>query len=72
MTFFTFDAQLAAIGLVRGDMENEMNCCVVGNITANSWRLHAPALLLLVLLEKSNMLPYLSASGSSLDLVSGQ
>ena len=40
-----------------------MECCVVGNITANSWRVHAPALLLLVLPRKSNMLPDLSASG---------
>ena len=62
MTFFTFVAPLAAIGLVHGDIENELNCCVVGNISANSWRLHTPALLLLVLPRKSNMLPDLSAS----------
>ena len=55
-------APLAAIGLVRGDMENALDCCVVGNISANSWWLHAPALLLLVLPRKSNMLPDLSAS----------
>ena len=60
MTFLTFVAPLAAIGLVRGDMENALDCCVVGNISANSWRLHAPALLLLVLPRKSNMLPDLS------------
>ena len=59
---FTFVAPLAAIGLVRGDMENALDCCVVENISANSWRLHAPALLLLVLPRKSNMLPDLSAS----------
>ena len=63
MIFFTFVAPLAAIGLVRGDMENALDCCVVGNISANSWWLHAPALLLLVLPRKSNMLPDLSASG---------
>ena len=63
MTFFTFVAPLAAIGLVRGDMEIELDCCVVGNISANSWWLQAPALLLLVLPRKSNMLPDLSASG---------
>ena len=51
-----------AIGLVCGDMENALDCCVVGNISANSWRLHAPTLLLLVLPRKSNMLPDLSAS----------
>ena len=62
MTFLTFVAPLAAIGLVRGDMKNELDCCVGGNISANSWRLHAPALLLLVLTRKSNMLPDLSAS----------
>ena len=62
MTFFTFVAPLAAIGLVHGDMENELYCCVVRNISANSWRLHAQALLLLVLPQKSNMLPDLSAS----------
>ena len=62
MTFFIFVAPLAAIGLVRGDMENALDCCVVGNISANSWRLNAPALLLLVLPQKSNMLPDLSAS----------
>ena len=62
MTFFTFAATLAAIGLVRGDMENALDCCVVGNISVNSWWLHAPALLLLVLPRKSNMLPDLSAS----------
>ena len=37
MTFFTFVAPLAAIGLVCGDMENALDCCVVGNISANSW-----------------------------------
>ena len=49
MTFLTFVAPLPAIGLVHGDMENELDCCVVGNISANLWWLHAPALLLLVL-----------------------
>ena len=34
MIFLTFVAPLAAIGLVRGDMENELDCCVVGNIRA--------------------------------------
>ena len=63
MTFLTFVALLAAIGLVRGDMENELDWCGVENISAYSWRLHAPALLLLVLPRKSNMLPDLSASG---------
>ena len=48
MTFLTFVAPLAAKGLERGDMENTLESCVVGNISANSWRLHAPALLLLV------------------------
>ena len=62
MTFLTFVAPLAAIGRVRGDIENALDCCVVGNISANSWRLHAPALLLLVLPQKSNMVPDLSAS----------
>ena len=62
MTFLTFVAPLAAKGLVRGDMENALESCVVGNISANSWRLHAPALLLLVLPQKSNMFPDLSAS----------
>ena len=62
MTFLTFVAPLAAKGLVRGDMENALESCVVGNISANSWRLHAPALLLLVLPRKSNMFPDLSAS----------
>ena len=52
MTFLTFVAPLAATGLVRGDMENELNCCVVGNISANSWWLHATALVLLVLPQK--------------------
>ena len=58
----TFLAPLAAKGLVRGDMENALESYVVGNISANSWRLHAPALLLLVLPQKSNMFPDLSAS----------
>ena len=62
MTFLTFVAPLAAIGLVRGDMENAWDCCVVGNISENTWQLHAPALMLLVLPRKSNMLPDLSAS----------
>ena len=62
MTFLTFVAPLTAIGLVRRDMENALDCCVVGNISANSWWLHAPALLLVVLPRKSNMLPDLSAS----------
>ena len=62
MTFLTFVAPLAAIGLVRGDIDNALDCCVVENISANSWWLHAPALLLLVLPQKSNMLPDLSAS----------
>ena len=62
MTFLTFVAPLAAIGHVRGDMENALDCCFVGNISASLWRLHAPALLLQVLPQKSNMLPDLSAS----------
>ena len=62
MIFLTFVAPLAAIGPVRGDWENEWDCCVVGNISAIAWRLHAPALLLLVLPRKSNMLSDLSAS----------
>ena len=49
-----------------GDMQSELDCCVVGNISANSWRLHAPALLLLVLPQKSNMMPDLSASVSGI------
>ena len=57
MTFLTLVALLASIGLVFGDMENAWDCCVMGNISANTWRLHAPALLLLVLLQKWNMLP---------------
>ena len=60
--FLTFVAPLAAIGFVRGHMENELDCCVMGNISANSWRLHAPDLFLLVLPRKSNMFPNLSAS----------
>ena len=64
MIFLIFVAPLAAKGLVRGDMENELESCAVGNISANSWRLHAPALLLLVLPQKSNMFPDLSASGA--------
>ena len=68
MTFLTFVAPLAAKGLVRGDMENALDSCVVGNISANSLRLHAPALLLLVLPRKSNMFPDLSPSGQYLDI----
>ena len=35
MMFLIFVAPLAAIGLVREDMENALDCCVVGNISAN-------------------------------------
>ena len=62
MTFFTFVAPLAVIGLVRWNMENAWDCCVAENISEKTWWLHAPALLLLVLPQKSNMLPDLSAS----------
>ena len=63
MTFFCICGTFSSNRLVRGDMENVLDCFVVGNISANSWRLHAPALLLLVLPRKSNMFPDLSASG---------
>ena len=43
-------------------MDNALESFVVGNISVSSWRLHAPALLLLVLPRKSNMFPDLSAS----------
>ena len=69
MTFLTFVAPLAAIGLVRGDWENAWDCFVVGNINAIAWQLHAPALLLLVLLRKLNMLPDLSASAVIVSMV---
>ena len=62
MTFLTSVAPLAAIRLVHGDMENAWDCCVVGNISEITWRLHAPALVLLVLPQKSIILPDLSAS----------
>ena len=62
MTFFTFLAPLAAIGLVRGDWENVWDCFILGNISAIAWRLHTPALLLLVLPQKFDMLPDLAAS----------
>ena len=65
MTFVTFEATLSAIGLVVGDMENELDCCVGGNISAKSWGLHAPALWLLLLPRKSNLLPDLSASAEA-------
>ena len=64
MTFVTFVAPLAAIGLVREDMENAWDCCVVGNISENTWQLDAPALVLVVLPQKSNLLPDLSARES--------
>ena len=35
MTFVTFVAPLAAIGLVRGDMENALDCCGVLAIAAS-------------------------------------
>ena len=43
-------------------MENAWDCCVAGNISEKTWWLQAPALLLLVLPQKSNVLPDLSAS----------
>ena len=49
MTFLTFVAPLAALGLVPGDMENAWDCCVVGDISENTWRLHTQDLVLLVL-----------------------
>ena len=52
MTLLIFVAPLEAIGLVREDMENALDCCVVGNISEIKWRLHGPALLLLVLPQK--------------------
>ena len=62
MTFLISVSPLAAIGLVHGDMENALDCCVVGNISEITWRLHAPALVLLVLPQKLIILPDLSAS----------
>ena len=47
-----YTTALAAIGLVPRDMENAEDCCVVGNISENTWRLHAPALVPLVLPQK--------------------
>ena len=61
----TFVASLAAKGLLHEDMENIWDCCVVGNISENIWQLHAQALVLLVLPQKSNMLPDLSTSGGN-------
>ena len=62
ITFLIFVAPLAAIGLLAEDMANALDCCVVGNISANTWQLHAPTQLLLVLPQESNMLPDWSAS----------
>ena len=52
MTFVTFVGPLAALGLMRGDIENAWDCFVVGNISANTWWLYAPAPVLLVLPQK--------------------
>ena len=64
MTFVTFVAPLEAIGLVREYMENAWERCFAGNISENTWQLDAPALVLVVLPQKSNMLPDLSARES--------
>ena len=54
MIFFLV-APLAIIGLLRGGLVKVWDCCVVGNCCRNAWRLHAQALLLLVLPRKSTM-----------------
>ena len=58
MTFFTFVAPLAAIGLVRGDMEMQWTVL----LWVISAQIHGGALLLLVLPRKSNLFPDLSTS----------
>ena len=63
VTLFILVAPLAAIGLVRGGLVKVWDCCVVEKSCANAWRLHAQALLLLVLPQKSTISPDLSASG---------
>ena len=62
MTLWTFSAPLAFIGLVHGGLKNAWECCVMGNAFTNAWWLHAPVPLLLVLPQKSNVSPDLSAS----------
>ena len=62
MTFWTFLAPLALIGIVHGGSENAWDCCVRGNSLTNTWGIHAPVLLLLVLTQKSNMAQNFSAS----------
>ena len=42
------------------------DCCVIGNSFTMAWRLHATVLLLLVLLQISNMSQNLSASDSDI------
>ena len=52
MTLLILVVTPAAIGLVHWGLVNACDCCVVGNSCTNTRRLHAQALLLLVLPQK--------------------